>query len=719
MCCCGGWWPVIRALFLVADMGSDCLNVWDYHNKAYEKNNNETNFLSSRFYEHLNKNSTGTETVLESYYFIISFSAMLLPMAIATICLLIYLLYVYFMDIRQFFINSCCNPKCGKVFGTIASSLILPLTFILCVVISILVIFLSWIVSPLLHIFFAFFIAFGNNPAGKNDSKMKSLTWKKFATLMMFLSIVETLFEAVPQAILGICLSINQLKHSSLLDNESGLMHLWETYPYQVVSLIFSFCSVVKTLGTVAYQTTNDWDNSIFGMVTFLKDRYKETKAKKEEEEEIKMLNDQIKHLNEKEEEIKKLNDQIKHLHEDKQILTHQKTREKEEEIEMLNDQLKHLNEDKQKTIDFNNRFNANLKISGFETGNEMERGRFLKDVGIPPELLFDKGSFTDKSCVLTDLTLAESLDFMNTLHGKKYNDSALNINCSIDIVESKIPSSTNLPSIMPLPISEEATDVQHTQLLNGDIKDKKAKKEENNFSVGRSKTDSNSDFKLLDKINEEDVENKQLLNGDIKEKDAKKEKSRFPFWRSKTKSKLDHSDMELQNSNNEDDIENAQLLNGDPKKKNRFPFWRYKTTSQLDHSENKNDVEVQNTDAKNNEVTNATPPTSCSKTTSQLDHSENKNDEEVQNTDAKNNEENSATPPTSCPKTTSQLDHSENKNDEEVQNTDAQNNEETSGIPPPSCPSTPTLLSEPESQNSDTESTQEINKEEHGEDNS
>ena len=173
MCCCGGWWSVIRALCLVADMGSDCLNVWDYQNKAYEKNEQKTNFLTYEFYLNWNQNTGEEEGVQESYYFIISFIAMVLPMVIATICLLFYLLYVYFMEIRQFFISSCCNAKCGKVFGTIASSLMAPLTFILCVVTSILVIFLSWIVSPLLHILFAFFIAFGSNPAGKNDSKMK------------------------------------------------------------------------------------------------------------------------------------------------------------------------------------------------------------------------------------------------------------------------------------------------------------------------------------------------------------------------------------------------------------------------------------------------------------------------------------------------------------------------------------------------------------------
>jgi len=68
--------------------------------------------------------------------------------------------------------------------------------------------------------------------------------------------------------------------------------------------------------------------------------------------------------------------------------------------------------------------------------------------------------------------------------------------------------------------------------------------------------------------------------------------------------------------------------------------------------------------------------------------------------------------------KTTSQLDHSEIKIDEEVLNKEALSNEETSDTHSPSCPSTPTLLPENESQSSDTESTQEIKKEENTGDN-
>ena len=131
----------------------------------------------------------------------------------------------------------------------------------------------------------------------------------------------------------------------------------------------------MRTIGTVAYTTTNDWDNSIIGMVNFLRSQYKEN---------------------------------------------HPKVERKDLET-----------------------FNADLKISGFETGNEIERGQYLTEMGLPLELLFDKekASYPDKSCVLTDLSLAESFKFMKTLHGKKYNDSALQLKCSIYIIDSKIPS--------------------------------------------------------------------------------------------------------------------------------------------------------------------------------------------------------------------------------------------------------------------------------------
>jgi len=472
-------------------MISDCLNAWDYHNKAYEKNDERTNFLNSRFY-YKNNTSLGTfgalERVQESYYFIISFAAMLLPVLVATVCLLFYLLYVYFMEIREFFISQCCNVKCGKVFGTIASSLMTPFTFILCLILSIVVIFLSWIVSPILHIFFAFFIAFGNKPAGNSESKLKGLEWKRFATLMMFLSIVETMFEAVPEAILGLCLSSYQLKHSSIEDGESRFLFLWRTFPYQVISLFFSFCTVVKTIGTVAYTTTNDWDNSIFGMVNSLRNQYKKKNQKVKGKKDLEM---------ERQGEIEKLKGDIKHL--------------------------ETLIEVKQKSIDIYNSFNANLEISGFGTGNESERGEHLNEIGIPLELLFGgkkKALYPDNSCVLTDIGLPESVRFMKKLYEKKYNDSPLQMNCSIFMLESKIssPSPSTSPSkfssVTPLPSTEEILDVEHTQLLKEELKSMKMKglnKGKTVFSFGCWRKSSNissqlynSDFEMFVKNNEE-----------------------------------------------------------------------------------------------------------------------------------------------------------------------------------------------------------------------
>jgi len=473
--CCGGL-NVISALFLVADMVSDCLNVWDYHNKAYENNDNRTNFLDPRFYKILIDGEW--IGVQESYYFIFSLSAMLLPVLVATVCLLFYLLYVYFMEKRQFFIRRFCNGECGKVFGTIAASLLMPFTFILCLILSIVVIFLSWIVSPILHILFAFFIAFGNKPAGNSESKLKGLEWKRFATLMMFLSIVETMFEAVPEAILGLCLCSFQLKSNE--EDESRLLFLWSAFPYQVISLFFSFCTVVKTIGTVAYTTTNDFDNSIFGMVNTLKDQYKKKHQKVKGKKDL---------------EIEKLKGDIKHL--------------------------ETLIEVKQKSIDIYNSFNAVLEISGFETGNENERGEHLNDMGLPLEILFGgkkKASYPDNSCVLTDIGLPESVRFMKKLYGKKYNDSPLQMNCSIYMAESKIsspsPSTSTFSSVTPLPSSEEILDVEHTQLLNEELKSTKMKglnKGKTVFSFGcwrKSSNNSsqldNSDFEMFEQNNEE-----------------------------------------------------------------------------------------------------------------------------------------------------------------------------------------------------------------------
>ena len=246
--------------------------------------------------------------------------------------------------------------------------------------------------------------------------------------------------------------------------------------------MFFSFFTVVRTIGTVAYTTTNDWDNSIFGMVNFLRNQYKEKHQKDKGKKGFKK---------EKEEEIEKLNNKIKHL--------------------------ENLNDVKQKTIEMYNRFNANLEISGFETGNEMKRGRFLNDMGLPSELLFDeeKASYPDNSCVLTDLGLPESLKFMNTLNGKKYNDCALEFKCSIYMVESKTPSSSKYSSPPALPSSEKLINVEEAPLVNGE--------------------------------------------------EPKKEKKIFSFWKknSTTISQLDHCDIEVQNKNNE--VQNVEETSDTP----------------------------------------------------------------------------------------------------------------------------------------------------------
>jgi len=244
--------------------------------------------------------------------------------------------------------------------------------------------------------------------------------------------------------------------------------------------LFFSFCTVVKTIGTVAYTTTNDWDNSIFGMVNTLKDKYKEKHQKVKGKKDL---------------EIEKLKGDIKHL--------------------------ETLIEVKQKSIDIYNSFNADLEISGFETGNENERGEHLNDMGLPLELLFGgqkKASYPDNSCVLTEIGLPESVRFMKKLYGKKYNESPLQMNCSIYMAESKIssqsPSPSKFSSVTPLPSNEEILDFENIQLLNEELKSTKMKglnKGKTAFSFGcwrKSSNNSsqldNSDFEMFEQNNEE-----------------------------------------------------------------------------------------------------------------------------------------------------------------------------------------------------------------------
>ena len=184
---------IISACLLVCDMITDCLNVWKYWELTYWKNGQVGNFLSKEFYSQgrpqrwsnmelnnasgLPDNDTKADTdiVREAVYFYCCAGFMLLPMAVATLFLIGYLQYVYSMEIRQLFLSCCSDGIQGQWFAYVASYLIAPLTFLLCILLSLFVIILGWVVFPILRVFYSFFICFGNKPSGIN-SRLKVST---------------------------------------------------------------------------------------------------------------------------------------------------------------------------------------------------------------------------------------------------------------------------------------------------------------------------------------------------------------------------------------------------------------------------------------------------------------------------------------------------------------------------------------------------------------
>jgi len=102
---------------------------------------------------------------------------------------------------------------------------------------------------------------------------------------MMFLSFVETLFEALPQTIVGYIIYRDQL------DQAEGLswMKFMIIFPYQAVSYFFSICCLARTIISISYSTSVDFSNSLFGMVYyFWKGQVDEKESR---EEKIKRLN--------------------------------------------------------------------------------------------------------------------------------------------------------------------------------------------------------------------------------------------------------------------------------------------------------------------------------------------------------------------------------------------------------------------------------------------
>ena len=196
-----GMFAIISACLLVGDMITDCLNVWKYWELTFKKNGQVGNFFSQEFYtqgwstlesnDHVNDTTwtrePGAENldiVREAVYFYCCAGFMLLPMVVATLFLIVYLQYVYSMEIRQLFLSCCSDGTHGQWFAYVASYLIAPLTFLLCIFLSLLVIIFGWVVFPILRVFYSFFICFGNKPSGI-DSRLKVIFLVSISELLL------------------------------------------------------------------------------------------------------------------------------------------------------------------------------------------------------------------------------------------------------------------------------------------------------------------------------------------------------------------------------------------------------------------------------------------------------------------------------------------------------------------------------------------------------
>ena len=136
----------------------------------------------------------------------------------------------------------------------------------------------------------------------------------------------------------------------------------------------------MKTIGTMSFSTTFDWDNSFLGLVNSLRQSYKEQKRLEDAEEERERL----------------------------RVVC--------------------------------NEFCANLKISGFVNCSDLEIARYLEQKGVQHEILMDQNravyAVAEGSCVLQNLSVLNCMLHSKSLKGQEFKDSPIQTHCSIHLLE-------------------------------------------------------------------------------------------------------------------------------------------------------------------------------------------------------------------------------------------------------------------------------------------
>ena len=157
---------LIGALWLIGDLISDIANTKQYHDMATELNGNIPFYDQYKFLRNENDSSV---ILKESCFFYASASALVLPIPVGLVLVLIFFLCDYSRNLKRWLTGCCSNKCCGNFCGISLSIIFLPITFIIAITVSILIVPIAWIFSPFLHISRALFALFGAKPAGESS----------------------------------------------------------------------------------------------------------------------------------------------------------------------------------------------------------------------------------------------------------------------------------------------------------------------------------------------------------------------------------------------------------------------------------------------------------------------------------------------------------------------------------------------------------------------
>ena len=169
------------SLWLIGDQVSDIFNAKSYHEFVMamfdsppsrgEIVSSLNEICSQKSLSSLENSNVYANKVLfkEACFFYASAGALILPIPVGIILVFSFLIYDYSSNLRRWPNDCCSNEGCGKCCGIFIPVLSLPLTVIVSIIFSVLLVPIAWIFSPFLHIARELFALFGAKPVGNNS----------------------------------------------------------------------------------------------------------------------------------------------------------------------------------------------------------------------------------------------------------------------------------------------------------------------------------------------------------------------------------------------------------------------------------------------------------------------------------------------------------------------------------------------------------------------